>query len=111
MKSFTRALSNTDHEVSVPKCPGKWLYFINQRNMFQINYINMDLLLVTRLKFGLLSTQTVQLVRISFRYINYLPLLARDHDGGCPPCNLEMDLKGREKSETLKINGCYSLKK
>ena len=27
IKSFTRALRNTDHEVSVPKCPGKWLYF------------------------------------------------------------------------------------
>ena len=31
---------NTDHEVSVPKCPGKWLYFINQGQLFQINYIN-----------------------------------------------------------------------
>ena len=30
IKSFTRALRNTDHEASVPKCPGKWLYFINQ---------------------------------------------------------------------------------
>ena len=32
IKSFTRALRNADHdhEVSVPKCPGKWLYFINQ---------------------------------------------------------------------------------
>ena len=30
IKSFTRALRNTDHEVSVPKCPGKWLYFINE---------------------------------------------------------------------------------
>ena len=30
IKSFTRALRNTDHKVSVPKCPGKWLYFINQ---------------------------------------------------------------------------------
>ena len=30
IKSFTRALRNTGHEVSVPKCPGKWLYFINQ---------------------------------------------------------------------------------
>ena len=29
IKSFTRALRNTDHEVSVPKCPDKWLYFIN----------------------------------------------------------------------------------
>ena len=38
--SFTRALRNTDHEVSVPKGPGKWLYFINQGQLFQINYIN-----------------------------------------------------------------------
>ena len=30
IKSFTRALRNTDQEVSVPKCPGKRLYFINQ---------------------------------------------------------------------------------
>ena len=30
IKSFTRALWNTDHEVSVPKCPGKWIYFTNQ---------------------------------------------------------------------------------
>ena len=30
IKSFIRALQNSDHEVSVPKCPGKWLYFINQ---------------------------------------------------------------------------------
>ena len=36
------ALRNTDHEVSVPKCPGKWLYFINQGQLFQINYINAD---------------------------------------------------------------------
>ena len=42
IKSFTRALRNTDHEVSVPKCPGKWLYFINQGQIFQINYINTD---------------------------------------------------------------------
>ena len=34
IKSFTRALRNTDHEVSVPKCPGKWLYFINQGQLF-----------------------------------------------------------------------------
>ena len=40
IKSFTRALWNTDHEVSVPKCPGKWLYFINQGQLFHINYIN-----------------------------------------------------------------------
>ena len=40
IKSFSRALRNTDHEVSVPKCPGKWLYFINQGQLFQINYIN-----------------------------------------------------------------------
>ena len=45
IKSAIRALRNTDHEVSVlmvsvPKCPGKWLYFINQRQLFQINYIN-----------------------------------------------------------------------
>ena len=39
IKSFTRALRHTDHEVSVPKCPGKWLYFINQGQLFQINYI------------------------------------------------------------------------
>ena len=44
IKSFTRALRNTDHEVSVPKCPGKWLYFINQGQLFQINYINTGLL-------------------------------------------------------------------
>ena len=37
IKSFTRALLN--HEVSVPKCPGKWLYFINQGQLFQISYI------------------------------------------------------------------------
>ena len=41
IKSFTRALRNTDHEVSVPKCPRKWLYFINQGQIFQINYIKM----------------------------------------------------------------------
>ena len=29
IKSFTRALRNTD-QVSVPKCPSKWPYFINQ---------------------------------------------------------------------------------
>ena len=40
IKSFTRALWNTDHEVSVPKCPGIWLYFINQGQLFQTNYIN-----------------------------------------------------------------------
>ena len=40
IKSFTRALRNTDHEVSVPKCPGKWIYFINQEQLFQISYIN-----------------------------------------------------------------------
>ena len=40
IKSFTRAFQNTDHLVSVPKCPGKWLYFINQGQLFQINYIN-----------------------------------------------------------------------
>ena len=40
IKSFTRALWNTDHEVSVLKCPGIWLYFINQGQLFQINYIN-----------------------------------------------------------------------
>ena len=39
-KSFTRALRNTDHEVSVPKCTGKWLYFIHQGQIFQIGYIN-----------------------------------------------------------------------
>ena len=41
IKSFTRALRNTEHEVSVPKCPGKWLYFINQGQLFLINNINM----------------------------------------------------------------------
>ena len=40
IKSFTWALRNTDHEVSFPKCPGIWLYFINQGQLFQINYIN-----------------------------------------------------------------------
>ena len=39
IKSFTRVLRNTDHEVSVPKCPGKWLYFITQEQLFQISYI------------------------------------------------------------------------
>ena len=29
------------YEVSVPKCPSKWLYFINQGQLFQISYINM----------------------------------------------------------------------
>ena len=40
IKSVTRTLRNTDHEVSVPKCPGKWLYFIDQGQLFQISYIN-----------------------------------------------------------------------
>ena len=40
IKSFSRALRNTDHEVSVPKCPGKGLFFISQGQLFQINYIN-----------------------------------------------------------------------
>ena len=40
IKSFTRALRNTDHEVNVPKCSGKWLYFITKGQLFQINYIN-----------------------------------------------------------------------
>ena len=40
LKSFTRALRNTDHEVSVLKCPGEWLYFINQGQLFQFKYIN-----------------------------------------------------------------------
>ena len=40
IKSFTRSLRNTDHEVSVPKCSSKWLYFINQGQLFQISYIN-----------------------------------------------------------------------
>ena len=40
IKSFTRALRNTDHEVSVLESPGKWLHFINQAQLFQINYIN-----------------------------------------------------------------------
>ena len=26
--------------IFVPKCLGKWLYFINQGQLFQINYIN-----------------------------------------------------------------------
>ena len=43
IRSFTRALRNTDHEVSAPKCPGKWLYFINQGQLFQINYINCNI--------------------------------------------------------------------
>ena len=30
MKSFTRALQNTDIMVSGPKCSGKWLYFITK---------------------------------------------------------------------------------
>ena len=42
IKSFTRALRNTGCQVSVPKCPGKRLYFINQGQLFQINYINTD---------------------------------------------------------------------
>ena len=32
IKSFTRALWR--------KCPSKWLYFINQGQLFQISYIN-----------------------------------------------------------------------
>ena len=44
------ALRNTDHEVSVPKCRGKWLYFINQGQLFQINYINTGKLLLMALK-------------------------------------------------------------
>ena len=40
IKSFTRALGNTDQQINVPKCPGKWLYFINQGQLFQISYIN-----------------------------------------------------------------------
>ena len=39
IKSFTRALRNTDHQLSVLKCPGKWVYFINQGQLFQIKYI------------------------------------------------------------------------
>ena len=35
IKPFTRALRNTDHELSVPKCLGKWLYFINQGQLFR----------------------------------------------------------------------------
>ena len=30
IKSFTRAFRNTDLMVIVAKCPGKWLYFIDQ---------------------------------------------------------------------------------
>ena len=33
IKSFTRALRNTDHEVSVSKCPGKWLYIYIHKPM------------------------------------------------------------------------------
>ena len=51
--SLTRALQNTDHEVSVPKCPSKWLYFINQGQLFQINYINTGKLLLMALKSAL----------------------------------------------------------
>ena len=40
IKSFTRAFWNTDLKVSVPKCPDKWLCFINQGQLFQINYVN-----------------------------------------------------------------------
>ena len=40
IKPFTRALRNTDHQVCVPKCPGKWLHFINQGPLFKIDYIN-----------------------------------------------------------------------
>ena len=36
IKSFTRAPRNTDHEVSVPKCPGKCVYFINQGQLFKV---------------------------------------------------------------------------
>ena len=39
-KQPTNQLRNTNHEVSVPKCPGKWLYLINQGQLFQINFIN-----------------------------------------------------------------------
>ena len=53
IKSFTRALRNTDHEVSVPKCPGKSPYFINQGQLYQISYINMGLLLLMALKLAL----------------------------------------------------------
>ena len=53
IKSFTRALRNTDHEVSVPKCPCKWLYFINQGQLFQINYTNTGQLLLMALKSAL----------------------------------------------------------
>ena len=40
IKSFTGAIRNTDHEFSVLKCPSKWLYFINEGQLFQISYIN-----------------------------------------------------------------------
>ena len=35
INSFTKALRNIDHEVSVPKCPGKWLHFLNKDNYFR----------------------------------------------------------------------------
>ena len=35
IKSFTRALRNTDHVVSFPKCPGKWLYFKTKGSYFR----------------------------------------------------------------------------
>ena len=53
IKSFTRALRNTDNEVSIPKRPGKCLYFINQGQLFQISYINTGELLLIALKSAL----------------------------------------------------------
>ena len=59
MKSFIRALWKTDLKVSVSKCPGKWLYFIKQLQLFQINYINKGLLLLTKLKSALKDPHSV----------------------------------------------------
>ena len=55
MRPFAGALRNTDHEVSVPKWPGKWLYFINQGQLFQISYINTSQLLLMAVKSALKS--------------------------------------------------------
>ena len=53
MKSFTWALRNTVLMVSVLKYPDKWLYLINQRQLFQIINISKNLLLLTTLKSAL----------------------------------------------------------
>ena len=57
IKSFTRALRNPDHEVSLPKGPSKWLYFINQGQQFQINYINMGLTASYGIEIGLVRPE------------------------------------------------------